>query len=296
MPRPPAGTPADTDPYPHDLAGDPADPPQAAPEDFRQAWREYEAGERQLLEDAGPIFSAGTWRMAPALQQLLQEADAANPGRDKTSDGGIGDARHQARTSDHNPDARGVVCARDFDVDGLDVPAAFERMRQAVLVGRLPQLVGGYLISNGRMTTPSFDGWVEYDGENPHVTHGHVSVAHDPERADDRRPWNVWTAARPAPARPAPATPPSNGSDLRGRSVDLRGEQGAAGPRVAALQAFLRRYAPRYARGLVVDGVWGPRTSAVVREFALRSGVRDADGLNIGPQIARKLTVAGFRG
>lgn len=61
------------------------------------------------------------------------------------------------------------------------------------------------------------------------------------------------------------------------------------------VQAFLRRYAPLYAGQLVVDGYWGPQTCGVLAEFARRTGIRGADGRNIGPQIARKLWVAGCR-
>lgn len=289
------------DPYPLELAGEPADPPIAAPPDLVEAWRTFEAGERELLEDAGPIFAAGSWRMAAALQQLLQEADAAAPGRDKRSDGGIGDARHAARVSDHNPDARGVVCARDFDVDGLDLPAAFERARRAVLAGKLPQLEGGYLIHAARITSPDFREWREYHGENPHVTHGHVSVAHDPMRADARGPWNVWTPPRSATPRASPTSarndPPAPTRDLRGRGLSLTGGEGDQGPRVAALQGWLRRTFPAYAAGLDVDGVWGPQTSGVLREYARRIGAPIPAGRRvlIGPQFARRLTGSGFR-
>jgi hypothetical protein len=63
------------------------------------------------------------------------------------------------------------------------------------------------------------------------------------------------------------------------------------------LQAFLRRQYPLYAKGLEVDGWWGPQTSGVLREFGIRSGIprNSIDGLNIGPQLARKLYLAGVR-
>lgn len=301
------------DQYPHDLAGPETTPPDTPPAELVAAWREYETEEAAELE-AGPLLAAaGAWRMAGSLQQLLAEADAASPGRDKRSDGGISDARHQGlgRASDHNPwlivAGQGVVRARDFDVDGLDVAGAFERMRAAAAAGRLPQLTpGGYLIFAGRITAPDFGSWREYRGENPHVTHGHVSVGLAPERFDDRRPWNVWTPPRPATPRPAPTTPrqdpPAPTRDLRGRGLQLRGEEGDAGPRVRELQRWLLRWYPAYAReGLGpagADSEWGPRTSSVLREFAHRrpGAVRSADGRNVGPRLARKLAAAGFRG
>lgn len=99
------------------------------------------------------------------------------------------------------------------------------------------------------------------------------------------------------PAPPPPAPPPAPGParpDLTGRGPSLRGEQGAHGPRVGALQEFLRRYAPAYAAGLKADRVWGPATSAALRQFAHRSGIPEADGRNIGPRIAAALYRAGF--
>jgi hypothetical protein len=36
------------------------------------------------------------------------------------------------------------------------------------------------------------------------------------------------------------------------------------------------------------------QTAAVLREFAHRSGIADADGLNIGPKLAAALYRAGF--
>ena len=151
---------------------------------------------------------------------------------------------------------------------------------------------GGYFICFGRITAPDFSSWRTYRGPNPHILEGHVSVSTDPARFNDRRPWGIFGDVTP----PAPTGPGWTGPDVKGYGLDLRGDQGANGPRVQALQDFLRRTYPLYAKGLDVDGWWGPQTTGVVREFAQRTGIRSADGLNIGPQIARKLYVAGFRG
>lgn len=104
-------------------------------------------------------------------------------------------------------------------------------------------------------------------------------------------------AAPPAPA-PAPAATPAGwtGPDMIGTGLSLRGDEGCNGRRVALLQSFWRTRYPAYAKHLAADGWWGPQTSAACREFALRSGIRTADGRNVGPQLARKLYLAGFRG
>src|SRR5678816_1399241 len=65
------------------------------------------------------------WRVAKCLNVLLKQVNALAPKRSKDSDGTIGDAAHQARTSDHNPwvvDDAGqhVVTARDITHDPAD--------------------------------------------------------------------------------------------------------------------------------------------------------------------------------
>mgnify|MGYP006279262349 CR=1 FL=1 len=50
---------------------------------------------------------------------LRAQIDKRWPKRDRRSDGWIGDKAHQARKSDHNPDARGIVHAIDIDADLL---------------------------------------------------------------------------------------------------------------------------------------------------------------------------------
>lgn len=303
-----------TDTYPHQLVGGAARPPVAVRAAVLEMARD--ARRREMAALAPPEvygFTMPDWRLAHSLSTLRDEANEANPLRDKSSDGTIGNSAHAGRgpgspewdDSDHNPwltvAGLGVVRAEDLDVDGLDLPAAVERARQLALAGKLPQLVGGgYIILNGRITAYDFTEWRVYRGTNAHVLHAHFSVSTDPVRFDDRRRWNIFhpAAVKPTPRPTPPPAPPSGwtGPDLRGSGLDLRGEVGANGPRVEALQGFLARYAPLYARGLDVDGWWGPQTSGVIREFGRRTGIVRADGLNIGPQLARKLLLAGFRG
>lgn len=304
------------DTYPHQLAGAAARPPvPARPQVVAMARdarrRELTAAGLELPEAYG--FVMPPYRLAACLVECREEANQANPRRDTSSDGTLGNAAHAGRgpgspewdDSDHNPwlivAGKGVVRALDLDQDGLDLVTAFEEMRQLASAGALPQLVGGgYLIINGRITAYDFSGWRTYKGTNPHVLHGHISASRDPARFDDRRPWGVFGRRAPAPVQPPsevrPRGPGWTGPDLRGQGLLLRGEQGANGVRVARLQLFMRLTYPLYAKGLADDGWWGPKTSSVLRQFAQRTGIRSADGLNIGPQVARKLYLAGFRG
>ncbi len=47
-------------------------------------------------------------RLSKSAIQLREQIDDAFPDRDRTSDGWIGDTRHAARKSDHNPDVQEV--------------------------------------------------------------------------------------------------------------------------------------------------------------------------------------------
>lgn len=83
--------------------------------------------------------------------------------------------------------------------------------------------------------------------------------------------------SKPAPAKPKPAPKPS------GRPTLKRGSQGKA---VKDLQAFMNRVYPLYSK-LVVDGIYGPKTEAVIKEFQRRAGLR-VDGI-VGASTWRKL-------
>ncbi len=50
-------------------------------------------------------------RLSKAAIQLREQFDDSYADRDRSSDGWIGDTRHAARPSDHNPDAQGWVRA-----------------------------------------------------------------------------------------------------------------------------------------------------------------------------------------
>lgn len=128
-----------------------------------------------------------SWRAARSLDQLLSEVNAAAPNRGKAADGTIGDQAHAARASDHNPNAAGVVRARDFTHDpehGCDAGAIAEAIRKA----RDPRVK--YVIWNKRLfsATRAAWSWQEYTGDNPHQKHVHISVRDD---VADAQPWPI---------------------------------------------------------------------------------------------------------
>lgn len=56
-----------------------------------------------------------TWKLVAGGVTLRNQLNARFPNRDKASDGALGDSKHKARVSDHNPDKNGWVHALDID-------------------------------------------------------------------------------------------------------------------------------------------------------------------------------------
>jgi peptidoglycan hydrolase-like protein with peptidoglycan-binding domain len=86
-----------------------------------------------------------------------------------------------------------------------------------------------------------------------------------------------------APAVNVPV-PPAN----TGGVITLK--KGSTGAKVRELQVTLKNNYPAYAKKLVVDGIFGPATDGVVREFQRRSGLA-VDGI-VGPATAKALGIS----
>jgi hypothetical protein len=127
------------------------------------------------------------WRLAPSLTLLKTTIDRKWPGRLRTFDGTIGDARHQAEKSDHNPNERGVVCAMDITHDPLNGPDG-KALAEALRASRNPRI--SYVIHAGQIfsSTVSPWEWRIYPGEDPHKHHVHVSVR---DVVSDDFPWKI---------------------------------------------------------------------------------------------------------
>lgn len=126
--------------------------------------------------------------LVACLATLRAEFNALSPNRDKGSDGWIGDAAHQAGTSDHNPDAQGRVLAIDIDSTG-PWPVPFDDLvNSTVGDARLE-----YIIWNRRITTRD-TGWVwrPYTGtSDPHTGHAHFSARHDHTGNTSTATWGI---------------------------------------------------------------------------------------------------------
>ena len=120
-----------------------------------------------------------TPKLCRAGQQLRLQVDDSFPDRDRTSDGWIGDTRHSARPSDHNPDAAGIVRAVDIDRDlsGKAKPDLMPYLADQIrLCARRGDKRISYIIFDGKIASVrSLWRWRPYKGINAHVKHCHVS-------------------------------------------------------------------------------------------------------------------------
>jgi hypothetical protein len=119
-----------------------------------------------------------TPKLCKAGQQLRLQIDDSYPDRDRTSDGWVGDVRHSARTSDHNPDAKGIVRAIDIDRDlsGKAKPDLMPDLADQIRLCAKSDKRIAYVIFNGKIASARLGfRWRKYNGSNPHHAHCHVS-------------------------------------------------------------------------------------------------------------------------
>jgi len=121
-----------------------------------------------------------TPKLCKAGQQLRLQIDDSYSDRDRTSDGWVGDVRHAAGTSDHNPDAKGIVRAIDIDRDlaGKKKPDLMPDLADQIRLFAKsdPSKRIAYIIFAGKIASPRM-GWRfrKYSGINAHNHHCHIS-------------------------------------------------------------------------------------------------------------------------
>lgn len=154
------------------------------------------------------------WINIPASKSLVDEFNAAFPGRDKASDGTIGDGEHSQTSSDHNPDETGrtpyednddtnEVHARDVDDDLRKAGWSMQRVVDLIVArcrsGAEKRI--RYIIYNRRIISASWGwgSWHAYYGPSPHTEHAHFSFFYgsgngvgNPENITS--PWGILAA------------------------------------------------------------------------------------------------------
>ena len=129
-------------------------------------------------------------KLCKAGVQLREQIDDAFPDRDRASDGWIGDAKHAARKSDHNPTAEGIVRAIDIDANLRSHKSeAFDLADQLRLLARFDKRIS-YIIFNGKIASYKRNfKWRAYSGLNPHTKHIHISFT--PKGDEDRSMFRI---------------------------------------------------------------------------------------------------------
>jgi len=155
-------------------------------------------------------MTTNEWFIAPSLNVLLKEINGRWPNRLKASDGGLGNASHAARKSDHNPDwdapgrLQGVVRARDYTVVDVDT-GAIQSDPELVLKYVLKDKRVNYVIWNKVIYSrsagfkPRSYARVNPLGflSNPHTHHIHVSILPTEDAAFDESPWGLEDEVTP---------------------------------------------------------------------------------------------------
>ena len=94
----------------------------------------------------------------------------------KSPEGWLGDSRHSARKSDHNPDTDGCVRGLDINsrLESSDSLAPYLADQIRIAAKSDPRL--SYVIYNGRICSKILNWkWRKYKGINPHKRHIHIS-------------------------------------------------------------------------------------------------------------------------
>lgn len=208
-----------------------------------------------------------SWYLAPNLETIAASIHAQLGSVTIYS---IGDAKHSASVSDHNPDGKGCVHA----IDVMFPVGAKASMVVRAALGR-PDLK--YVIHN-RTIWESKNGWQarHYSGSNPHTDHVHISSIYDAK-------WENYRLGLLLNGVIGPATV---SADVPRWPFPGETKLGSKGTAVGAVQ--LRFHDRGWAVGQGshkygnVDGKFGPKTRAMVLAFQREKGLQ-VDG-KVGPK------------
>ncbi|MCL2526253.1 MAG: peptidoglycan-binding protein [Coriobacteriia bacterium] len=196
-----------------------------------------------------------TNKLAPSLGILRDEVSKRWPDRSKASDGWIGDARHAAAVSDHNPNVRGMVNAIDITAQGVDA--------NAIIAAAKEHASTNYVVYNRKIYSRK-DGFVAraYTGSNPHTSHIHISILQTSAAENNKTPW----------------LKPVGKYNLLGHLQRGMGSKARPHADVSKLQQALK---------ISADGIFGAATEAAVKAFQRKCKLM-ADGV-VGEKTARAL-------
>jgi hypothetical protein len=117
-------------------------------------------------------------KLCKAGVQLREQFDDCYGDRTRSSDGWLGDSRHAARKSDHNPDGEGWVRAIDIsrNLSGKSEPDLMPDVADQLRILAKTDRRISYIIFDGKIASAkSFWRFRKYKGINQHRTHLHIS-------------------------------------------------------------------------------------------------------------------------
>lgn len=206
--------------------------------------------------------------LAPCLSTLRAEIDKAHPNRDRRSDGWVGDTRHAASKSDHNPDYPdgGVVRALDVDKDGVNMTR--------LLAVAIKNPATNYVIWNGHIYSRAYNFRKRvYTGRNKHTIHMHISIRHGKTYENRKHSWG-YLSAPSVPAKSSSSSAYYGDCTLLQKAVRVtpdnywgdNTEKACNAVRWAVQNKF--PYGVKFAQEVVgtkQDGAWGPNSRAYLK-------------------------------
>jgi peptidoglycan hydrolase-like protein with peptidoglycan-binding domain len=183
----------------------------------------------------------------------------------------LGDAKHKAEVSDHNPDGKG--CVHAIDVMFPVGPKASAVVRAAV--GRWDLK---YVIHN-RTIWEAKNGWKAraYKGSDPHTNHVHISGVYSAAAEGNSQPLTINGSATVVPIvvhSTAPRWRFPGTTKLGSQGVAVRAVQQRMHDRGWAIGQGSRKYG-------TIDGFFGPKMKSMVLAFQREKHIL-ADGI-VGP-------------
>ena len=211
------------------------------------------------------------WREAKSLQTLEDELQKYYPG---TTTWEIGDEDHQDNWSDHNPNSKHVVCAKDILGDG---GLNLGDLARHLITNPHPNL--RYVIFNRKIYKRK-NGFKEepYTGRSAHKGHLHASVGNGPDGRstsgyDNTASWKIADLKAGKPSKPTNPSKPSTGTSKQGDKMPTV-KRGAKGATVRRLQALLTANGYK----TTMDGIFGAQTERQLRAFQSKHA-KPVDGI-----------------
>lgn len=126
------------------------------------------------------------WHVDSGLAVLNKQLKTKYPG---IIIGTIGDPKHQAEHSDHNPEADGSVDAADLMIGPNFTRQDCSQVMESLRLSRDQRIA--YLIWDHQICSSTYDKWIwtPYHGNDPHTGHGHVSV--NDKHHEDLNLWDI---------------------------------------------------------------------------------------------------------